>query len=535
MLHTTLTENVEQQLIASSNIIEQEISLWFRERSYDLYVFSNSFVISDNFSKYLDAKTDEKKGATEAPMYIRTIETYLTSVQTQFDDFARLFVLDNDGNIAAASDTSDKDSPVQLPIDTTKQLNSTNYFKGEVYFGEGENSPLMLIGIPLVSEQNKNQIGFLAIEVRLHGLLSILHTVLANTKQDSKVHGSLLRLKDGRQFLSTDTSADHFPPAPVSVDLLSLFDNLPSLQDFSNSKNVRVVGILTPLEQFHWGLVVAEKHKDVYARATRFRNRNILLSCCLSLLIGLIAYLFAKQILTPLTALTRGARRVANGDLNVRLPIHKNDELGFAAKVFNEMVVELQQTQTKLKELATKDSLTNLANRKQIMKNLLKQFKYYQRYRVEFSVLMIDVDHFKKINDNHGHLAGDAVLRQMAEIFLKTIRDVDAAGRYGGEEFLVLIAESAEEKAQQAAERLRRAVNKHIFIYEKNSLKVNISIGITKISPQDRDEHSLINRADQALYLAKRNGRNQVTYLPDISPATNQTTKAISLLRSTEE
>ena len=535
VLYTTLTEKVEQQLIASSSTIEQEISLWFKERSYDLYVFSNSFVISENFTKYLNAEVDSNQDSTGKPLYIRTIETYLTSVQAQFIDFARLFVLNNDGTVVAASDTSDRDRPIHFPDDAVRQISFTHYIKGDVYFDEENNSPLMLMGIPLFSEEYDCQVGILAIEIRLNGILSLLNAALFNTKRDSQVHGSLLRLKDGRYFLSTDNSVDLVISTTIFDNPLSLFDTLPSLQYFSNPQGVRVVGILTPVRQFHWGLVIAERYNDVYARAIRSRDRNILITCCIGLVIGLIAYCFARQITSPLIMLTRGAQRVANGDLDVRLVVQKNDELGFATRVFNQMVVELQQTQTQLEELATTDALTNLINRKQIMIKLLDQFKYYQRYRAEFSVLMIDVDYFKKINDTYGHLAGDAVLKQLADILLKSLRNVDSAGRYGGEEFLVIVAAPAGEKAWQAAERIRRAVDNHTFTYENSSMKVKISVGLTTISHQDKNEHSLISRADKALYQAKRNGRNQVVYLAGKTPATIQIDKMISLLSPVEE
>jgi diguanylate cyclase (GGDEF)-like protein len=534
MLHKTLTEKVEQQLIASSNLIEKEISLWFKELSYDLYVFSNSFVVSENLTKYLNTQDGTATDKTDSSKYIRTIETYLTSVQAQFSDFARLFVLNNDGTVVAASDTPDRDRPVQLPDDVASQVNLTTYIRGDVYLDEANNSPLMLIGIPLFSEQYHGQAGILAIEVRLQGILSLFDTVLSNTNMDNQVRGSLIRLKDGRHFLSNHKAADHIIPATASDDILSFFNTPPSLQDFSDSHEVRSVGVFTPLRQFKWGLILAENYNDVYARAIHSRNRNFLITCCFGLLMGLIAYFFAKRITAPLRALTEGAQRVANGDLDVRLPIHKNDELGFTTRVFNKMVIELQQTLTKLEELATTDALTNLDNRKQILKKLFNQFKHYQRYRVDFSVVMIDADHFKNINDTYGHPAGDAVLKQMASIFHETLRSLDSAGRYGGEEFLVVMTGSAGENAFQAAERIRRAVSEHTFTYGNNSLKVNVSIGITKSSPQDENEHRLIERADQALYQAKRNGRNQVVYLPNKPTTSNQTGRVISLLRSAE-
>lgn len=231
----------------------------------------------------------------------------------------------------------------------------------------------------------------------------------------------------------------------------------------------------------------------------------------------MIAYLFARQIITPLTALTKGSLEVANGNLNIALPVQQNDELGFATKMFNQMVAELKLSHTKLEQLATTDALTQLANRKQIMKRLFKHFEYYQRYTAEFSILMIDIDHFKKINDTYGHLTGDAVLMQVAKIFQETLRNVDIAGRYGGEEFLVILAETSGEQAMRTAERIRQAVENHTFSFATSSIKATISIGVARILENEKDENSLVSRADQALYQAKAKGRNRVVYIADPS------------------
>jgi diguanylate cyclase (GGDEF)-like protein len=532
MMHATLTEKIEQKLFDSANIIEREVSLWFKERSYDLYVFSTSFVITENFTKYLDADPSKVEEDAGVPVYIRTIETYLTSVQKQFEDYTRLFVLNNDGSIVAASDTADKDLPIHLPKDTANQIGAAKYITGEVYFDDDNGTPLMLIGIPLFSGQYGEHVGILAIEVRLQGIRPLLQAALIDSNADTQIAGSLIRLTDGRHFLSSNNSAEPSSSVTASDDVMRLFEQAPQLQDFTNHEGVRVVGILTSLKQLKWGLVIAENYKDVFARLISSRDRNILVVCSFGLLIGLAAYLFARQIIIPLTALTKGAQQVAIGDLDVCLPIQKNDELGFATEVFNKMVAELQQSQAELERLATTDALTMLANRKQIMQNLRNHFDHFQRYSSEFSILMIDADNFKKINDTYGHLAGDAVLRKMAEILLETIRNVDMAGRYGGEEFLVILADSSGEKAQQAAERIREAINEHTFTYENSSVKVNVSIGVARITKEDENESSLINRADKALYQAKGNGRDQVVFIDDNSPEEAKVSKVISLPRS---
>lgn len=536
VMYATLSEKIEQKLFDSANIIEREISLWFKERSYDLYVFSTSFVISENYTKYLIAKQGAEKEGSGAPIYIRTIETYLTSVQKQFDDYNRLFVLDNDGSVVAVSDTGDKDHPIDLPENIAEQIDSTKYINGDVYFNEDGSVPLMLIGIPLFSEENGEHVGILAIEINLIGLLPLLKTTLYDSNRDTQIYGSLTRLKDGHHFLSSGKSVDLESSAVMADNVMKLFDNkVPELQYFVNHEGVRVVGVLASLKQFNWGLIIVEDYQTVFARVIDTRNRNIMIVCSLGLLIGLSAYLFARQIITPLRALTKGAQQVANGDLDVRLPIHKKDELGLATTVFNKMVAELQQNQSKLEQLATTDALTGLANRKEVMKKLSEQYEYYQRYSAEFSILMIDVDNFKKVNDNYGHLAGDAVLLQISAILMGTMRNVDMVGRYGGEEFLVVLADSSEAEAEYAAERLRQAVESNTFTFEETLLKLTISIGVAKITKMDDSENSLINRADQALYQAKGGGRNQVVFL-DIDPSPEpKPSKVISLPRSAQQ
>lgn len=516
MFYTTITEKTEQKLLFSANIIEREISHWFKQRNYDLHVFSHSFVISENISKHLESVADRSMEISTPPLHSRKIATYLNSLQKQFDDYTRLLVLDKEGVVIAASKQTGTEHPIQLPPNTAEQLAATNSFQGDVYLSGPSSSPRTLIGVPLFSEDYDNYVGFLAAEVRLQGILPLLHAALLNNNSnDVQICSALIRLKDGSHFLSTSHSPDFAAPNNVSHKIARLFESPPGLQNFLNYHGTRVVGIAVPLKIPGWGILITENYADVFARYTHSRNRNILIICSFALFIGVAAYLFAKQIITPLTALTNASLMVANGNLNISLPIQKNDELGFATKMFNEMVAELKRSHAKLQQLATTDPLTQLANRKQIMKRLFIHFEYYQRYRTEFSILMIDIDHFKKINDTYGHLAGDAVLVQIARIFQETLRNVDTAGRYGGEEFLVILAETNGQKAKRTAERIRQAVEQHTFTYEESSLKITISIGVARVLKNEKNENSLISRADQALYQAKTTGRNRVVYRPD--------------------
>jgi len=144
------------------------------------------------------------------------------------------------------------------------------------------------------------------------------------------------------------------------------------------------------------------------------------------------------------------------------------------------------------------------------MNLLIEHFKHFQRYETVFTIMMLDVDHFKNVNDTHGHLAGDAVLTNTAQTIKNTLREIDRLGRYGGEEFLVILPETDVHQATKSAERIRKAVKESITDYENNTLKVTVSIGVAVIQSTDNNENDLINRADDALYSAKGKGRDQV-------------------------
>jgi diguanylate cyclase (GGDEF)-like protein len=240
------------------------------------------------------------------------------------------------------------------------------------------------------------------------------------------------------------------------------------------------------------------------------------------LIIGLSASLVAGQIILPLEALTRGVSQVAGGDLDVSLDIRRNDEFGVVTGMFNEMAVRLKQNQQELEKLAVTDSLTRLANRKQIMTSLKTHIENYRRYAAEFSLLMMDIDHFKEVNDTYGHLMGDVVLVQVAEIFNKVLRSMDVAGRYGGEEFLVILGQTTVQSAMLTAERIRQAVEHYPFVYQDIELHITISTGVTGIISGDDTDNTLISRADKALYEAKTRGRNQVVLSSD-NPAIEPT------------
>lgn len=160
---------------------------------------------------------------------------------------------------------------------------------------------------------------------------------------------------------------------------------------------------------------------------------------------------------------------------------------------------------------ADRDSLTGAYNRRYFEQALQSEIARHTRYGEELSLLILDLDHFKKINDTFGHLKGDEVLRAAVNVILTTIRQTDYCVRYGGEEFVVLLPHTSSRNAAWLAERLRRKIQKLAFNAGSESFAVTVSIGVASIpAGENKDGSSLTNEADQALYQAKHEGRNKV-------------------------
>lgn len=164
-----------------------------------------------------------------------------------------------------------------------------------------------------------------------------------------------------------------------------------------------------------------------------------------------------------------------------------------------------------LKRLATHDSLTGLYNRHELMRRLDEDFSRSERYQHPLSILMIDIDYFKQINDQYGHQAGDAVLSRFGSLLSEAIRVVDYAGRYGGEEFLVVLPETHFDMALEIAERLRSKIESEDWSQNVGkSEKITISVGVVSYPEVMGSADQLVLVADQALYQAKNTGRNRV-------------------------
>ncbi|MEW5938100.1 MAG: histidine kinase N-terminal 7TM domain-containing protein [Chloroflexota bacterium] len=188
------------------------------------------------------------------------------------------------------------------------------------------------------------------------------------------------------------------------------------------------------------------------------------------------------------------------------------DDADLASAFASQVAVAIENARLfdEVQRLAITDGLTGLANRRRFLEMAEIEFQRALRYKRNLSAMIFDIDHFKEVNDTYGHPIGDRVLQAIAALCHEKLREADPIGRYGGEEFAALVVETSPENALRAGERLRQAVEDMVVPTEKGEIKVTISVGVAGMNETTPNLETLINRADQAMYVAKHKGRNRV-------------------------
>ncbi len=205
---------------------------------------------------------------------------------------------------------------------------------------------------------------------------------------------------------------------------------------------------------------------------------------------------------------------------------HTHGEIELQNKLLYQQSIELLEANEKLKKtniqlevLNCTDSLTGLYNRRHFDETLEKEFSYSRRQNQIFSLIMIDLDYFKMINDEHGHAAGDHVLLEIASLIIKSVRRSDIICRVGGEEFAIVCRDTDSENVRMQAEKLRNIIERHKIVYADTEIFVTASLGSSTYQPDDSEDCSaadLYKQADSAMYESKKNGRNKATHFLDI-------------------
>lgn len=181
--------------------------------------------------------------------------------------------------------------------------------------------------------------------------------------------------------------------------------------------------------------------------------------------------------------------------------------------IYVQDVTDVAVYERKLVEMNMKDGLTGIYNRRFLESKLKEEFERHRRYSGDFSLIMFDIDHFKKVNDIYGHQCGDFILKSISSRIASSIRNVDFLARYGGEEFCCLLPQTAMKFAVKLAERFRKVIMDQEYNFDGKIINITISLGVSELREGINSAHELLKKADEALYLAKHEGRNRIAVM----------------------
>ena len=270
--------------------------------------------------------------------------------------------------------------------------------------------------------------------------------------------------------------------------------------------------IMLPIDQFLSSLQqrthqeIIQTHKQIQKIYT-----EIAFLFTLSIIILLsVVYVLRKKILAPIEYLHNTILAFRNNEQNIKKEKFYKDEIGQMIEQFFQMKEKIDDDNEKLRQLATTDPLTQIYNRRAFFEIANSFFSLAKREKVELSIMILDIDFFKKINDTYGHLTGDKILQHLTKVVQTTLRKSDIFARYGGEEFIILLPNTNLDAAQNVAQKIRLEIERTPSHIDGRDIFITISIGCSSLRQDDSSLNEIILRADKALYKAKENGRNRV-------------------------
>lgn len=507
-----ISETVTRELRALASDADREIELWLDKRVHEVRVSSTSNTVIDGLSAI--ARRGAHPGVNTGTG-TQALAHYLRSVKEKLETLQELTAVNPEGQIVASS--AKAPAAVMLPGEWPQTALTEGLVIVPPHWDEQYATATLSVAIPVLSYDNM-LLGALVAVLDVSSLQS--HLKSATKSPPGEV---LLLDPDGKVLASSYGDGQRLASLEPSV-LRQLKTHSGESLVFKGMTNGDVIGLTEISAELPAVTILAERNRaDVYEAWVKLRNMFLVLVSALAIMIATVAFQMGRSIVQPLQKLIAAADRIADGDLQVRLTATRNDELGHLTRVFNGMVGRLrqnhadimaanqamQQQNRVLETLSITDSLTGLYNRSKLDAILSDQLARFRRTQREFTLLMMDIDHFKTLNDTYGHLAGDEVLAAVAQILVQSIRSIDYAARYGGDEFIIILVETSAEQALKTAERICNQVEGMVYNIDSSSIAVTVSIGIVQCQPADETPTAVLSRADRALYEAKHAGRNR--------------------------
>ena len=520
-----LRGEIDRKFPAILDFTQDRLEQWYSQREVDVETFGHSRVVADSFAQLSERPSSRRGGLARDEL-----RAFLSYVLERFPQFEALFVLDEDGATLLWVGRERRLSP-----ELRRELAAVA--KSSVSSGDRAGTHLIQVAS---SPMESSETG-----LSLHALVQIDAVEALLRSDDLGASGGIFVVDpEGAVLMRTPGAALHERhtrslPAP---------DAAPTVESYTRATGDHVVGSSVRFGRFGWTIVVEESYDEAFAPIVSVIREFLGINLGIVAVFSLVAFWIARSIVRPILALSDGALRIATGDTEVAIPgRHRNDELGVLTRAFHEMTVRLKSNQDELEEkrieiedanhrliaqnqelqrvnevfeqLSITDDLTKLHNHRFFQENLPREMKRSERTGEPLSLILLDIDDFKRLNDRYGHSVGDAVLRRVADVMIAEVREMDLLARYGGEEFALLASQTTLEGAAALAEKLRVAVSEARFsvlaLDGPSEIRVTLSGGVTTYRG---DEKAFFNEVDRALYRAKAAGKDCIVVSDEEDP-----------------
>ncbi len=520
-LNGFLQQKVGQRFPQAASRISQELDQWYTLRTRELEVFAENEILSECTPRLTEPGGRGTRARTEA-------EQYLRYVLDRFPQFERLVIATPEGQSLLEVGDSDP-LPDGLLAFITPSMGSSS-----ISHAQRINGRLVQVASVPMTNGDERSIG------RLYAMidLDLLEPTLISRELGESANVFIVD-QDSR-FLN--------PPDGLDSSTLYVTDGIAGkslgpgdfgVSHYENVQEVHVVGTQIDFPRFGWKLVIEQPYDDAFAPVMGSLGRVAGLNLAIVLVVSLVATRLARSFVKPLRDLSKAAKRLSDGERNVEIDetSFSPDEVIVLTRTFNEMsrglsrnAIELEQSHqavestnallvTKneelsdmnlvLEQLSITDGLTKLHNHRYFQEAFARECKRSARSKDPLSLILVDIDFFKKWNDRLGHAGGDEILRRLAEVLNRCVRETDILTRYGGEEFALLALNTDLEGAIALGEKMRQSVEEERFLTDVPSEKENLTVSVG-VACFDGDRKKLFSRADAALYEAKDSGRNRV-------------------------
>ncbi|UCG39306.1 MAG: diguanylate cyclase [bacterium] len=476
--------------------LAEQVQFWLESRSKDARDFAlTSILLREEVQRIRDAAAPER--VKEA---VGNVQRYLGYILEGSSSFDAITILSSEGRPlasypAGAPITSGKDTP---------RPPGTSPIVVEISQG-GVNRLVVVQRLP---SENVGDPALFLTRFR-EGLLG--HTLTQLAPQDSVVY---ITDVEGR-IKAANVEIDDDRQAPSGTQTLLREEARYSL--YKGLQGDQVIAAAAPLPALGWKVLYETSRQAALQPLAAFRFQMLLMAIVLAIIFLLPAVLLARTVVLPLEELSRVARLIRSGKPGLQAKASSGGELGEFIGIFNSMSESLRQSMEEISTMNRRlhlasitDAMTGRYNRRYVEDYLNRALELAKRANHSVSVLMLDIDMFKKYNDKYGHIAGDEALRQLGNILVGSVRKTDVVARYGGEEWLVCLNHTGKKASMAIAEKIRKAIQDNTFQLKGQDTRITVSIGVATATEDGETYSEIVDAADTALYTAKESGRNLV-------------------------